>query len=56
MPRRKTSAARQTVLYAENDALLREAVGDFLEDKGYGVYLAKDGLEALETARRVRPD
>ncbi len=46
----------KSVLFADNDQLLLEAVGDFLRASGYQVYLAHDGLEALEICRRERPN
>ena len=34
------------ILYAEDDFLTREIVGEKLEEEGYAVVLAKDGKEA----------
>ncbi len=44
------------VVFADNDRLLREAVGDFLGTAGFEVYLAEDGLAAWELTRARRPD
>ncbi len=44
------------VVFADNDRLLREAVGDFLGTAGFEVYLAEDGLSAWELTRAQRPD
>jgi CheY-like chemotaxis protein len=46
----------QTIVVADNDALIREAVGDFLRESGYRVHLACDGLQALDLCRREKPD
>jgi CheY-like chemotaxis protein len=44
------------VLFADNDLLLLEAVGDFLRASGFQVYLAQDGLQALEICRKEQPN
>jgi len=44
------------VLIADDKATGRELVRTVLEDKGYQVFEACDGIEALDTAQRVRPD
>jgi CheY-like chemotaxis protein len=44
------------VLFADNDLLLLEAVGDFLRASGFQVHLAQDGLQALEICRKEKPD
>jgi len=46
----------KSILFADNDRLLREAVGDFLRSKGFAVRLAADGLEALDMVRQAAPD
>jgi signal transduction histidine kinase/CheY-like chemotaxis protein/class 3 adenylate cyclase len=46
---------RQTILYAEDNADLRLHLRDLLADE-YNVFLAVDGRDGLETARRYRPD
>jgi CheY-like chemotaxis protein len=46
----------KSVLFADNDILLLEAVGDFLRASGFQVYLAQDGLQALEICRKDKPD
>ena len=45
-----------SIVLADNDALLLEAVGDFLRESGFVVHVAQDGLEALELCRREKPD
>jgi PAS domain S-box-containing protein len=47
---------RLKVVYAENDRLFREAISDILESKGFEVYLAEDGMEALLSIKKVQPD
>ncbi len=46
----------RSLLVADNDQLVREAVADFFRDKGFQVHVAADGLQALDMVRRVRPD
>ena len=46
----------KSIVLADNDALLREAVGDFLRESGFVVRVAQDGLEALELCRKEKPD
>jgi PAS domain S-box-containing protein len=53
-PTSETSSG--SVVYADNDRIFLEAIGDFLKTKGFTVHLAQDGLEALEMARRTKPD
>lgn len=48
--------AAKSVLFADNDLLLLEAVGDFLRASGFQVFLAQDGLQALEICRKERPN
>ena len=45
-----------TVLVAEDDPGVRMTLEFLLEDEGFEVVFAKDGEEALATARRVLPD
>ncbi len=45
----------KSIVFADNDALLQEALGELLRDKGYEVHIAGDGLEALLTIRKVKP-
>jgi CheY-like chemotaxis protein len=44
------------VLVVEDEADLREVVAIVLEDEGYDVDLARDGIEALAALHRSRPD
>lgn len=43
------------VLFAEDDPVTREAVGELLHGEGYQVLSAKDGKEAIELWNRHRP-
>lgn len=47
---------RKKVLIAEDDEDIRQIVQFNLELNGYEVWTARDGNEALEVARRVRPE
>jgi len=46
----------QRILIADDDDDILEAIKVNLELEGYEVFLARDGDQALEQARRVRPD
>ncbi|MGQ0804017.1 MAG: molybdopterin-binding protein [Actinomycetota bacterium] len=46
----------ERILIADDDDDILEAIKVNLEVEGYEVFLARDGDEALEQARRVRPD
>lgn len=45
-----------TVLICDNEEILRSLVRASLEGSGYALVEARDGDEALELARRTRPD
>jgi two-component system cell cycle sensor histidine kinase/response regulator CckA len=47
-----TMSEAETVLVAEDEADLRDVLGNFLKSMGYTVLNAGDGLEALEVAKR----
>jgi len=47
---------QKRVLIADDKATGRELVRTVLEGKGYLVFEAADGIEALEAAHRVQPD
>jgi DNA-binding response OmpR family regulator len=44
------------IIIADDEDMVRESVRLSLQDGGYEIYEAADGLEALELARRVKPD
>jgi len=48
--------SRQRVLVVDDDRRIVELLRLYLEQDGYWVLAAYDGLEALEMAREVRPD
>jgi CheY-like chemotaxis protein len=43
-------------LVVDDSMLIRHTVCRFLEERGFAVESATNGLEALETLKRVRPD
>ncbi len=43
-------------LVVDDSMLIRHTVCRFLEERGFSVESATNGLEALDTLRRVRPD
>jgi DNA-binding response OmpR family regulator len=43
------------VLLADDDPMIRELVARILEDAGYRVVTAEDGVKALELIRELRP-
>ncbi|MFY9578759.1 MAG: response regulator [Gaiellaceae bacterium] len=45
-----------TVLVCDNEEILRDLVRASLHGNGYSLIEARDGDEALDAARRVRPD
>jgi len=55
---RKTEASTpaRTIVLADNDTLILEAIGELLRNKDYEVHPARDGLEALRAIRSVKPD
>lgn len=44
------------ILIADDNENIREALTYLLEDEGYKLWMAKDGVEALREAKNVRPD
>jgi signal transduction histidine kinase/ActR/RegA family two-component response regulator len=50
---RDSAAGRKTVLVVEDEREVRELACEFLKSAGYGVLTAEDGLQALETAKRL---
>ncbi len=48
--------AARKVLIVEDDTLNMKLFNDLLEANGYAVFQARNGLEALRTARLHRPD
>ena len=54
MPAKKPVS--RTALVVDDSMLIRHSVCRFLEERGYTVESATNGLEALEVLKRVRPD
>ena len=46
----------KTILIIEDETAIQNIVRAFLEDAGYTVYAAGDGLEGIEIFRRCNPD
>ena len=46
----------KTILIIEDEISIQNIVQAFLEDAGYTVFCAGDGLEGIETFRRCNPD
>jgi two-component system alkaline phosphatase synthesis response regulator PhoP len=44
------------ILIADDNENIREALTYLLEDEGYKLWMAKDGVEALREAKNIRPD
>jgi CheY-like chemotaxis protein len=55
-PVAESADRRGTILMVEDDADLREAQSLLLQQQGYLVFEAADGVQALAVLRRVRPD
>jgi len=47
---------RTTVLFVDDDELIRQAYGELLRDEGFEVVEASDGGEALEAASAIHGD
>ena len=43
-------------LVVDDSMLIRHTVCRFLEERGFAVEAASNGLDALETLKRIRPD
>jgi PAS domain S-box-containing protein len=47
--------AAKTILFADNDPILLDAIPELLQAKGYAVHVTQDGLETLRAIRRLKP-
>ncbi len=47
---------KKRILVVDDDPKILKALDQALQQEGYEVYRAEDGLEALEMARKVKPD
>ena len=45
-----------TVLFADDDRVIRASIADVLQHAGYHVIIAKDGIEAVELHKQAHPD
>jgi CheY-like chemotaxis protein len=52
---KKDSRAKPTILLVEDDEISRQLLHRLLQNRGYSVLEAVNGLVALEVARRERP-
>lgn len=52
----KDGEAPKRVLVADDKSTGRELVRTVLEKRGYEIFEARDGIEALDAAQRIRPD
>ncbi len=50
------SANNGKILIVDNTQKNIQVLGALLKQKGYKIYVARDGLQALETVNRVKPD
>ena len=50
------TGAKRTVAYIEDEPAVQRLVAFWLEDAGYRVVLAEDGVAGLELVRAERPD
>ncbi len=44
------------ILVVDDEAIVRESLGDWLKDIGYQVFTAEDGYKALDVIEREKPD
>jgi PAS domain S-box-containing protein len=56
LPNPLRSSGRKTIVFVDNDRFFLEAMTDALQEKGFTVRTAQDGLEALSVIREVLPD
>lgn len=56
MADQSTSSGREKVLVVEDEPALVETLAYYLSRQGYEVHTARDGLTALEIARREKPE
>jgi serine phosphatase RsbU (regulator of sigma subunit) len=50
------TASRLRILVIDDDRVIRQSIAAYLEDSGYQVLLAEDGLKGLEMFRQESPD
>ncbi len=54
-PRADGKSGPLTVVFADNDPIVLEAITELLRTKGYEVHPVQDGLDALQAIRRIHP-
>jgi CheY-like chemotaxis protein len=54
-PKSEGRGGPSTVVFADNDPIVLEAITELLRTKGYEVHQTRDGLEALQAIRRIHP-
>jgi two-component system alkaline phosphatase synthesis response regulator PhoP len=47
---------RKRILIADDNENIRDALAYLLEDEGFQLWIAKDGVDALQKARDMHPD
>ncbi|MEW6511178.1 MAG: PAS domain S-box protein [Bacteroidota bacterium] len=52
----EASGGSETILIVEDEEMLRDLVQGILTTMGYATVIARDGIEALDVYRQVRPD
>ncbi|MCA9968999.1 MAG: GAF domain-containing protein [Anaerolineales bacterium] len=55
-PTLETAGQQPTILLAEDNAIIVDMLEEYLISKGYGVVVAKDGVDALQQMRQSAPD
>jgi CheY-like chemotaxis protein len=56
VPHTEVNTTSKRILLVEDNELNIQAIGDYLEHKGYHVDIARNGREALDRASAARPD
>jgi CheY-like chemotaxis protein len=56
LPNPPRASGRKTIVFVDNDRFFLDAMTDALQEKGFAVRTAHDGLEALSVIREVLPD
>jgi serine phosphatase RsbU (regulator of sigma subunit) len=50
------TTAETRILVVDDESMIRYNIAGYLEDSGYSVFEAEDGLQAIEAVKRQRPD
>ena len=54
-PKANGKGVTKTIVFADNDPILRDAIPELLKTKGYDVHVTQNGLETLQAIRRLKP-